>query len=258
MQISNLTIFMLGLNVFLGLAIPVGLFIWCRLRYQSTMIPYWAGCGTFILFAMVLESAVHQVVLLGLPIGAVIQGNTWLYALYGGLMAGLFEETGRFCAMKLLKRRHNRPATALIYGAGHGGIEVLIVLGLNMVNYLVYAILANRGQLTILMPPELPEASRQALLGIVESLSTQSPWLLLLSPLERISAVILHMSLSVFVWKAAAKPGRFPLFFAAIALHALMDALAVILSGIGLPTLVLEGIILLFALGTAWLAKRIY
>lgn len=258
MQISNLTIFMMGLDVFLALAIPVGLFIWCRCRFHCTMIPYWVGCGTFILFAMVLESGVHQLVLGRLPIGGIIQGNTWLYAIYGGLMAGLFEETGRFCAMKLLKRRHNRPATALIYGAGHGGIEVLIVLGLNMVNYLIYAILANRGQLTAILGPSVPEATQQALTGILENLATQSPWLLLLSPLERISAVILHMSLSVFVWKAATKPGRFPLFFAAIALHAVMDALAVILSSFGLPTLVLEAVILAFALGTAWLAKRIY
>lgn len=258
MQISNLTLIMLGLNIFLGLAIPVGLFVWCRVRFRGSMIPFWVGCGTFILFAMGLEQIVHQVVLLGLPIGAVIQGNPWLYALYGGLMAGLFEETGRFCAMKLIKRRHNRPATALIYGAGHGGIEVLLVLGTSMINYLVYAILANQGQLSVLLTPSLPEASREALMGIVQNLAEGSPWLLLLSPLERISAVILHMSLSVFVWKAATKPGRFPLFFAAIALHALMDAIAVILSSFGLPVLAIEGIILAFALAVAGMAKRIY
>lgn len=258
MQISNLTIEILALNVILGFGIPVGLYCWCYRRFRGSMIPFWFGCGTFILFALGLEQIVHQVVLLRLPIGAVIQGNIWLYALYGGLMAGLFEETGRFCAMKLMKRRHNRPATALIYGAGHGSIEVLFVMGLNMVNYLVYAVLMNRGELAVLMSPGMPEASKQALMGILESLSIQSPWLLLMSPLERVSALIAQVALSVFVWKAATKPGRFPLFFAAIALHALMDAIAVIFSSFGLPVLAIEGIILVFALAVAGMAKRIY
>lgn len=59
-----------------------------------------------LLFAMVLEQIVHSIVL-GSPAGIVIRNHLWLYALYGSLMAGLFEETGRFLAMRyVLKKEH--------------------------------------------------------------------------------------------------------------------------------------------------------
>ena len=45
-----------------------------------------------------------------------------LYAVYGGLMAALFEETGRYSAMRFLVKPMDFP-NAFMYGAGHGGVE---------------------------------------------------------------------------------------------------------------------------------------
>ena len=88
---------------------------------------FFVGCAVFVVFALLLESLVHNLVLKGLPVGEKILGNTLLYALYGGLMAGLFEETGRFLAFKtVLKKRQDNDRNALMYGAGHGGIECIL------------------------------------------------------------------------------------------------------------------------------------
>ena len=48
--------------------------------------------------------------------------------------------------------------------------------------------------------------------------------------MERIGAVALHISLSVLVWFAVKNKKRFWLFPLAIVLHALVDAVAVIMS----------------------------
>lgn len=256
MTVSNLTIVFLVLDILIGIAIPVGLFLYLRRRFGGSMIPFWFGCASFVLFALVLESIVHQIVLLRSPVGATIQGSIWLYALYGGLMAGLFEETGRLAAMKLLKKKHNRPATGLIYGAGHGGIEVIIVLVSTMVNYLVYAVMLNAGQMGAVLAA-MDDANRQALTDVLQNLAVSSPFGLLLSPVERVSAVILHMALSVLVWRAVTKPGQGKLYFLAILLHAAMDAMAVILSRLGMNTVLLEILLLAFALGTAAFAKKL-
>lgn len=56
------------------------------------------GCGIFVGFAMILEQICHAIVLT--VTGDVIRDNIWLYAIYGGLAAALFEECGRWIAMK--------------------------------------------------------------------------------------------------------------------------------------------------------------
>ena len=73
-------------NALLGIAIPIFLAWWAVKKHQAKLSTILIGAGTFVVFALVLESIVHQVVLKG-PSGAVIQGKTLYYALYGGFFA---------------------------------------------------------------------------------------------------------------------------------------------------------------------------
>ena len=62
--------------------------------------------------------------------------------------------------------------------------------------------------------------------------------------MERIGAVAAQISLSVIVWFAASgKKIRISLFLLAILLHAILDAVAVLTAGRGIPLLVVELII---------------
>ena len=256
LHIPNLTIAVLVFDVLLSLALPLGLMLVLRKKFHSSIIPFWVGCVSFFLAVSVLENLAHSLVL-GSPAGASIQGNLWLYALYGGLMAGIFEETGRLAAMKLLKKGHNRPETALMYGAGHGGIEVLLVMGFSMLQNLVLAVTVNAGQVqTLLAPLAADEAA--ALESGIAALAQYSPAMFLLSPLERILAVTLHMTLSILVWQAAVKPGKLWLYFAAIGVHAFADASAVALQLLGTPLLAIEGWMALIDVAMVFWARHVY
>ena len=174
LYIPNLTIAVLVFDVLLSLALPLGLMLVLRKKFHSSIIPFWVGCVSFFLAVSVLENLAHSLVL-GSPAGVSIQGNLWLYALYGGLMAGIFEETGRLAAMKLLKQRHNRPETALMYGAGHGGIEVLLVMGFSMLQNLVLAVTVNAGQVQTLLAPLAADEAAALESGIAALPSTPPP-----------------------------------------------------------------------------------
>ena len=87
------TMIVMGLLAVLTAAVPLGVMLLLR-RRGGRWGAFWTGVGTFFLFALVLEAMFHQLVL-GSPLGAAIRGNIWLYALYAGLAAGIFEETGR-------------------------------------------------------------------------------------------------------------------------------------------------------------------
>ena len=214
----------------LGFAVPVALAWWLvrkyHLRWQTILI----GAATFIVFALALEPILHQIVLKG-PHGAAIMGNIWYYALYGGLAAGVFEETGRFLAMKFLMKKE--PSTArpgVAYGVGHGGAEMLIVFGITMISNLAVSVMINAGQADLLTAkvPEEQLAQVQAQFAQLEALT---PGTLLLGFWERISALVLQLGLSMMVWTAVRRGGKWLwLFPAAILLHALVDGIVVVLS----------------------------
>ena len=224
------TLAFMVLDIVLGFAVPVCLAWWMIKKYKVRLSTILIGAATFIVFALVLEALVHKIVLGG-SLGATIQGKTLYYALYGGLMAGLFEETGRFLSMKfLMKKEPTTVLPGLAYGAGHGGVEMLIVFGVSMISNLVMSVMINAGQLETIVSQTPAEAQEQVRAAAAQLAELRAGGLLL-GLWERISALILHFSLSVLVWAAVRKGGKWLwLFPAAILLHAGVDAQAVILS----------------------------
>ncbi|MGN0250345.1 MAG: YhfC family intramembrane metalloprotease [Oliverpabstia sp.] len=242
----------------LGILIPVGLLVFFKKKYRVSVKSFFIGCAVMLLFALILEQIVHAVVL-GSQVGSIIRNNIWLYALYGGLMAGIFEESGRFLAMRfLLKKEHDNPHHALMYGVGHGGFEAMVLLTLGMVNNLIYSVMINLGQTQTLLAP-LDESTRGTLQAAFDTLITTPSWHFLLSPMERIGAIAAQISLSVIVWFAVSgKKCRMPLFLLAILLHAVLDAVAVIAAGSGIPVVIVELIIWGMAAVYIFIAKKMW
>lgn len=214
----------------LGIVIPFALAWWMVKKYHVRPLTILVGAGVFIVFALGLESVVHQVVLKGSH-GSTILGNTWYYALYGGLMAGLFEETGRFLAMKyLLRREPSEAKTAVGYGVGHGGVEMLVLYGITLISYVVMSLLINAGQADTLLSG-VPAEGQEQVQAQLDQLQTAGAGSYLLGLWERASALLLQLGLSLMVWTAVRKGGKWLwLFPAAILLHFLVDACAVVLA----------------------------
>ena len=221
---------MMALNAILGIGVPIVLAWWLVKKYKVNIRTILIGAAVFIVFALVLETIMHQIVLKG-PHGATITGNIWYYALYGGLAAGIFEETGRFLAMKfLLKKEPTEAKTAVAYGVGHGGVEMMIIFGLSMISNLAIAAMINGGQTEMLLG-SAPADARAQVEAQFAQLETTTVGTYLLSLWERISALILQVGLSIMVWTAVRKGGKWLwLFPAAILLHFLVDGAAVVLS----------------------------
>lgn len=224
------TLVMLALCALVGIAAPVALAWYLVKKHHARLTTILVGAGVFFVFALLLEPLLHQVVLKG-PNGAAITGNIWYYALYGGLAAGIFEETGRFLGMKfLLKKEPNGALPAVAYGTGHGGMEILMIFGVTMISNLAISLMINAGQADTILAavPAETQGQVEAQFAQLQGLNAGE---LLLGFWERISALILQLGLSVIVWTAIRKGGKWLwLFPAAILLHALVDACAVILS----------------------------
>ena len=187
------------------------------------------GCVIFPLFAMTLEGSINRAVLYG-PIGDTITGNLWLYALFGGAMAGIFEECGRWAAFRLTRRWSRGPEDALMYGAGHGGIEAALLAGSMMLNNLLVSMALNQDGLAGGGGPDGHGPPVRRLKS-----RPWSPWspppagMYLWSGFERVVAIAIHLSLSVLVY-AAVRNRSWKGLVLAILLHAGVDACAILTS----------------------------
>ncbi|MDD6503055.1 MAG: YhfC family glutamic-type intramembrane protease [Oscillospiraceae bacterium] len=237
-------------------ALPIILLLVWLKKTGAKAMPFFVGAGIFILFALILEQILHTFcMVLDNPVSRVIKSSVVLYTLYGGLAAGVFEETGRFVAFKVMKSRASRE-TAITYGIGHGGIESILVAGMNMTVYGVIALLVNRGGLSAAIPIIGDEATAQM---VVASIAATTPVACFYTCWERISAVILHIALSVLVFRAVHEPGKGWLYPLAILLHAGLDFIAVLFQQQVISSLMItELMISIFAILVAVFAWRQY
>lgn len=117
--VSQSAIAVMILVVLFTVVLPLGLGLWFRRRTGGRWRFFLLGAVIFPLFAMVLEGSVNRAVL-GSSLGGVLAGNLWLYALYGGLAAGIFEECGRYVAFRVARTWSRGPGDALMYGGPRG------------------------------------------------------------------------------------------------------------------------------------------
>ena len=199
------------ITVLFSVALPISLMIWWMKRTGQKFWPFAAGAICFALFAMVLENLLHQVCLVNEnAVSKAILGSPVLYSLYAAFAAGIFEETGRLFGFKVLLRRHDEKPCAVAYGIGHGGCEVLLILGASYVVLLLAVLGVDFGG----------EETNAQLLETAKGAASGTAYIAML---ERISAMLIHIGLSMLVFVAARDKRRFWLYPAAICIHALAD-----------------------------------
>ena len=96
-----------------------------------------------------------------------------------------------------------------------------------------------------------------AVLEAAERLASTPAGMFLWAALERLGAIILHLSLSVLVFAAVRKPGKTWLFPAAILIHAAIDCIAAVANAY-LPVAAVEIIALASSALAALFARTVY
>lgn len=245
---SNIAAMIITLVICIGL--PLGLCIFWKIKSGARLSAFLVGCGTFVVSALILEQLLHAVVLT--LTGSLLTDNLWLYALYGGLAAGLFEETGRLLAMRFCMKKSLEKKNAVMYGIGHGGVEAILITGVTYVSNLLMALTVNSGGLEAVIGA-VDQETGEMLFAQLSQLWELPASQFLLAGTERVSAIILHICLSYLVYKAVKdrKPGFYLL---AVFLHFLVDAGTIFLVRV-VPVAAVEGILLavmlVLALGIA-------
>ena len=210
----------LVLTFSLQIALPFLLGWWFSRHMGAGWRVFWVGVLTFL-----GSQIVHIPLLLGLTalfkginLPESITAAGWINPVILGLAAGVCEETARWVGFKLLKKRAQPFSSGLMLGAGHGGLESIMV-GLSVAGTFVLMLIGGRSGANL--PPALAPLAGQVVAGWVSA-----PVDVLASLVERIAALSLQVSLSVMVWTAVVKR-KAVWFWLAIFWHAVVDAAAV-------------------------------
>ncbi len=254
---EQMVLLIIGMVIFI--VAPIILAIVWKVKKKEPFTTILIGAATFFVFVMI-EKPIQNVLLfptaMGLPEHAAsrfINANTILLSFLAGLFPGLFEETGRFVAYKtLLKNRKNRE-TSISHGIGHGGFEVVFIMGVTFLNYVIYAVMINVGMFGTVVDKVAKQGTKEQIdqiKDVVPMLVNFSVNDLSLNVFERIIAVIFHIGCSILVFYACKSKKKIWLYPLAILLHTLMDGILAlnIFKAITLSNWQLEMIFAIFSL----------
>ena len=227
--IGNSAIPSLVITVILMVLIPVSFLIYWRKNHKQQTNFSWviAGAVGFIVSARILELGVHMLcIVMDNPVSRFINSNTVAYVLYGITMAGVFEECGRYIVMKYIMKKNRTRENSIMYGIGHGGIEILAVLLPSIITFLAVAVLFSSGNIeNALSTLNITEKTAGAAFPSVQAAASFDYAMMAMNVIERLLAMFLHIGLSVIVYYCVVDDKKIFLPLAII-LHMLTDTFA--------------------------------
>lgn len=194
--------------------LPIVFLIVLTIKKRLNIRPIFTG-----MLAFFISQIVVRIPLMNLPpilssLVALAASMPFLYLFIISFTAGLFEESARLIGANLLKKNRTFK-DAFSFGVGHGLCEVIIVVGLTHLTNIIYSLLINS---TGVLPGV--SASDPAFMILLQQIVAAPPLLVLAGVIERVSAVLLHISLSIFIFYGANSRRVWLWYPLSIAIHA--------------------------------------
>ena len=232
------------LNGFLMIAMPVGLAFYLTKRWKLGGRIWWIGAATFVLsqvghipFNWIASKLLNQTGIVAWNPTAQLIFN----AFFLGLSAGIFEEGARYLVMRWWAKETRFWRKGVLFGAGHGGAEAIILGVITMYAFFQLAAIRN-ADLSKLVPANLLALAQQQ----VQVYWSMTWYMSMLGALERFFTIPIQIAMALMVMQVFTRKNIVWLF-AAIGYHALVDGVAVVGQKFLIP-LGLEGVVGIFAI----------
>lgn len=213
------------LSATLMIALPVILGAFLIRKYRLGWGIWWVGAFTFILSQVghiPFNIAVDIMFERGWLPTPPAEWALVFSAVFLGLSAGLWEEWFRWIAYRWWVPNARTWKSGVILGAGHGGVEAILIGILSLVTFVNILVLRNQ-DLNLMVPADKLQIAK-AQLEAYWSLPWYYPFL---GPIERLFTIPFHITASVLVLQAFIR-GKIRWVWLAIAWHAILDAVVAV------------------------------
>ena len=185
---------LLLINFLLMIVMPILLGGWLSRKLNASWGLFAIGSVTFIL-SQVGHLPFNWLILQRLA--WVDANNLLLYAAFLGLSAGSFEGIARYLALRFWAKKARTWRSGMMVGAGHGGIEAMLVGVIGLINFTILFGL-REGYFSGILA-SVPEDQLFLVDQQIEALFGLPPAEAVLGALERFFAILLHLSATLLV-----------------------------------------------------------
>ena len=213
------------LNGFLMVAMPTGLAIYLMRRWNLGGRIWWVGAATFILSQVghiPFNWAIGKLLNLTGMVAWDPAYQLVFNAIFLGLSAGIFEEITRYLVLHWWARDARSWRKGVLFGAGHGGMEAIILGGLVLYSFFQLIALRNTDLAKFFSASQLELVQRQ-----VAAYWSATWYSSLMGALERFFTIPCQIVMAVMVMQVFTRKNLKWLFLA-IGYHAIVDATAVV------------------------------
>lgn len=215
-MVSTATLISMFVPVVFSFVLFAGLILFYKKKTGIYVKPIIIGSIGFIVITQILEKILHVVVLTNFPNYA---EHPWLFGLYGGMAAGLFEELGRFLLFTWLLKKYHDYKGGISFGIGWGGIEAVVLMLTMLVPNIIFAFMINAGTFESSLGSSLP---KEQLETVKESVLNNGVSYYLLGCVERFFAAFMQIAFSLLVLAGVVKK-KFSYVVLAVLIHAAID-----------------------------------
>lgn len=211
--------------------VPILMLIYYFFNKRKELKPFIVGVLVFFISQILFRLPLLYFVLPNQIWYMKLSVNPYLYSIFLGLTAGIFEEVGRYIGFKYFLKNNQKYEDGLAFGFGHWGVEALLIVGINAIVLLFNTSLAQTTGLNTL---------NSYLMGI-----------------ERILALSLHVGFTMIVLYGI-RLNKIKYLFIAIILHGMVDAgLGILPALINIGIIGVETYVLIWALGFIYLIYKL-
>ncbi len=187
------------------------------------------------------------------PLGSELSQDQifWINFVILTVTSGLFEETARYIVLRWLAKGARRWQDGVMFGAGHGGIEAILIMGGATINGIV---LLSMGDTLLAQAEAASPEQVEALATQIDALRNLAWWHPLLAIWERVLAITFHIAASLWVLRAV-RESEWQWWAYAALLHMGFNALALIVLQYG-GAVAAEVALTGFTLISLWIIRR--
>lgn len=233
-----------------------------RTKTKTKISSFFIGMAFYIAFAFFGEQLFHILILGGLSLSGFLTptNHPVYYAVYGAVVAGIFQETGKYIGLKKCMNSRQGRENAFLFGFGHGSFETIAYgSSLTMGNIVIAFLVNSFGIDGYFEKLGITGEDAVAQTEAIQQLIAIPPSDHIAAGIERLLALVFQASLAIFIYLAIQHKELKHLFPIAIVLH-IICYLPANLTNVGILnntmiSLCLTGTVVVF---TAAYAYRMY
>lgn len=261
-QFSNESVTAMLIVALTCTAVPFIFLGYYRSKKKVKISSFFIGMAIYFLFALIGEGLFNIIIFRGLSLSAFLNrvDHPVYYALYGAVVAGVFEETGKYVGLKKWMKSRPGKENAFLFGVGHGSFETVAYGSSLFMGNIIIALMVNSfgvdGYLEKLgITGETAERQKEMIYQLMAIPTVENA----AAGIERILALIFQTSLTIFVFLSLNHEKLKYLFPIAVVLH-IIGYLPTYLTQVGvfgqpLSSLMLSSAVVVF---TSFYAHRMF